>query len=61
MNINITDMTCHLSELKHHIRGIPLITYATRGWGGGPTLMHTNAYKGGGGSEHDYTFCTQVY
>ena len=24
--------------------------------------MHTNAYKGGGGSEHDkkYAFCTQV-
>ena len=38
--------------------------YASRGRGGGSTLMHTNAYKGeGGGSEHDqkYAFCTQLY
>ena len=28
--------------------GLPLITYASRGVGGS-TLMHTNAYKGGGG------------
>ena len=43
-------------------RGLPLITYALRG-GGGSTLMHTNAYKGEGGSEHDqkYAFCTQFY
>ena len=42
--------------------GLPLITYTPRG-GGGSTLMHTNAYKGGGGSEHDkkYAFCMQVY
>ena len=30
------------------LRGLPLITYASRGVGGS-TLMHTNAYKGGGG------------
>ena len=47
--------------------GLPLITYASRGgWvgGGGSTLMHTNAYKGGGGRvEHDqkYAFCMQFH
>ena len=30
-------------------RGLPLITYTPRGVGGGSTLMHTNAYKGGRG------------
>ena len=29
-------------------RGLPLIMYAPSGVGGS-TLMHTNAYKGGGG------------
>ena len=44
------------------LRGLPLITDASRGGVGGSTLMHTNAYKGGGGFEHDkkYAFCTQV-
>ena len=27
--------------------------YASRGVGGGSPLMHTNVYKGEGGSEHD--------
>ena len=36
------------SFVPHLIRGLPLITYASRG-GGGSTLMHTIAYKGGGG------------
>ena len=43
---------------------LPLTVYASRGVeGGGSTLMHTNGYKGGGGSEHDqkYGFCMQFY
>ena len=30
-------------------RSLPLIMYASRGDGGGSTLMHTNVYKGGEG------------
>ena len=46
----------------HYHRGLPLITYASRGGGG----VNTNVYKsvqGGGGSEHvqKYAFCMQVY
>ena len=37
--------------LESDIRGLPLITYASRGGGGGQ--LHTNAYKGGGGCDHD--------
>ena len=33
-------------------RGLPLITYAPMG-SAGSTLLHTNAYKGEGGSQHD--------
>ena len=37
-----------VSDIQGYIvRGLPLIMYASRGVGGS-TLMHTNAYKGGG-------------
>ena len=46
--------------------GLPLIMYASRGVGvgvgvGGSTLMHTNGYKGGGGSEHDQKIIRILY
>ena len=45
-----SELSILLAFDKSH-RGLPLITYAPRGGGGvgGSTLMHTNAYKGGGG------------
>ena len=45
------------------VRGLPLITYASRGgWGGQHNCIQMRT-RGEGGSEHDqkYAFCTQVY
>ena len=47
-----------------HIRGIPYISYTSRGMGGGGQHKCIQLRTSGeGGSEHDqnYAFCMQVY
>ena len=62
MFVHQTAETDGKPDIFREVGGLPLIRYASRGGGGeeGSTLMHTNAYKGGGGSDHDqkYAFCT---